>query len=150
MARGIWPPPVYVARFSDGTECRMSIWSREGKPLDFERGRKVCCSAMGLEYAQRQIMCDAHSTGRRAINWHPDRFRQLCQPATDIMAGHFDQDGKITPDPFFMPEAPPARKKVSTLNQLIARLDRLTPDDLRVLSVELDARLGSTAETATL
>lgn len=150
MAKSIWPPPVYVARFADGTECRMSIWSRQGRPLDFERGRKVCCQAIGTER-----IFDARGKGvsKHAYHswngWSPDDMRRLCQPATDIVAGHFDQDGKITPDPFFMPEAP-ARKKMSALDRLIASLDRLTPDDLRVLSVELDARLGPTAEMVTL
>lgn len=149
--RGIWPPPVYVARFADGTECRMSIWSREGEPLDFERGRKVCCSAVGTE---RVFDARGKGVSKHAYHswsgWHPNDMRRLCQPATDLISGHFDQDGKITPDPFFMPEAPPARKKVSALDKLIFSLDRLSPDDLLALSVELDARLGSTAETATL
>lgn len=139
--KSIWPPPVYVATFSDGTECRMSIWSRQGKPLDFERGRKVCCSAIGGERAWKK---DAASTKRE--RWEarqPDNpALRFPPPATDIVAGHFDQDGEITPDPFFMPEAAaPVRKRVSAFDKLLASLDKLSHDDLARLSVVVDGRL---------
>jgi len=41
IKRGIYPAPVYVAEFGDGTMGRASFWSPEGKPIDFERGRRV-------------------------------------------------------------------------------------------------------------
>lgn len=38
---GMWPPPVYVAEFDDGTVGRASFWSPAGKPFDFESGRRA-------------------------------------------------------------------------------------------------------------
>ena len=35
---GVQPLPVYVAQFADGSACRLSFYSRAGKPLDFARG----------------------------------------------------------------------------------------------------------------
>jgi hypothetical protein len=40
-AAGMWPPPVYVAQFWDGTERRMSFWSPAGKLVDEERGKRL-------------------------------------------------------------------------------------------------------------
>lgn len=155
--KSVWPPPVYVATFSDGTVCRMSIWTRQGKPFDFERGRKVCCSAIGGERAFR-----AHReanpgrwvegvrrgwTGKPEpykdfvqTNWHPDQMPRIT-PAADLVAGHFEHLGETIPDPFFEPEAAPVRKRVSAIERLIASLDKLTADDLARLSAEVDGRL---------
>lgn len=45
----IWPPPTYIAQFADGSEMRLSFWSRVGKPLDYEAGRRFCCAVRGRE-----------------------------------------------------------------------------------------------------
>jgi hypothetical protein len=50
----VWPPPVYVGLFADGETVRMSFSTRAGKPLDYERGRNVCCWAMGEERRRRE------------------------------------------------------------------------------------------------
>lgn len=42
VRKGMWPGPVYEAHFGDGTIGRMSFWSRDGRPFDFNRGRLVC------------------------------------------------------------------------------------------------------------
>ncbi len=39
--KGMFPRPVYVAHFADGTQRRFSFWSREGKPIDFAAGYNV-------------------------------------------------------------------------------------------------------------
>ena len=38
----IYPYPVYVAVFADGSEQRMGFWSKRGKAFDFDRGRRIC------------------------------------------------------------------------------------------------------------
>ena len=38
--KGMWPSPVYVAEFDDGTVGRASFWSPAGKPFDFAAGRR--------------------------------------------------------------------------------------------------------------
>lgn len=45
---GIWPCPVYVATFADGTTGRCSFYSPKGKPIDVAHGRKVA----GVLYAR--------------------------------------------------------------------------------------------------
>lgn len=41
-SKGQYPQPVYNAVFASGATKRMSFWSKTGKPLDWDRGRKVC------------------------------------------------------------------------------------------------------------
>lgn len=38
VGAGLQPFPVYVATMADGTETRLSFWSRAGKPVDFADG----------------------------------------------------------------------------------------------------------------
>lgn len=74
----IWPAPVYVAKFSDGTECRMSFWSTAGKAFDFERGRKLCAQAIGNERARAGCLAGdgpARLVGRLFLSAHWDRAR---------------------------------------------------------------------------
>jgi hypothetical protein len=131
--RSYWPCPVYVAKFSDGTECRMSTWSQEGKPLDFERGRKICCSAIG----NRRAMS-------RARSYHPDRMPAIA-PATDIIGGHFEHDGQNVPDPFFTAATAEAKRKSSALakpsvlDRLLASIGKLTSDELARLQQAIDS-----------
>ena len=35
---------VYIAHFSDDIVRRMSFWSKAGKPIDHERGKRLCMS----------------------------------------------------------------------------------------------------------
>lgn len=48
VRKGIWPAPVYEATFTDFSVHRISFWSRTGKPLDFDTGRKLCSSLVHL------------------------------------------------------------------------------------------------------
>lgn len=47
----VWPPPVYVAQFADGSTMRMSFATPLGKPIDYARGRRLCCGIRGRETA---------------------------------------------------------------------------------------------------
>jgi len=47
----VWPPPTYCALFADGSTMRMSFSTRLGKPIDYARGRRLCCSIRGREQA---------------------------------------------------------------------------------------------------
>ena len=42
--KGMWPAPVYEAHFTDDTVRRMAFWSKAGKPVDVERGKRLCIS----------------------------------------------------------------------------------------------------------
>lgn len=135
----IWPPPVYVAKFSDGTECRMSCGDyRKGKAAtgyDFNKGRRVACNVVGAERARARYI------GARG-SWHPDNVRRIEQasgPATDIIGGHFDHDGQIILDPYFVePERGPMKQKATTLEKLIASIRKLSADDLLRLTDEIE------------
>lgn len=41
VGRSMLPYPVYVARFADGTQSRLSFFSTAGKPIDFAAGFNV-------------------------------------------------------------------------------------------------------------
>ncbi len=91
---GIYPAPVYVATFPDGKTVRMSFWSRAGKPLDYDRGRRLC------------------------EHWHDTIAGEPGLPSW-ATAGHVEvNDAFAGRDPFFIPhEVPPktpARKRVTT------------------------------------
>lgn len=42
LRKCVYPHPVYVAEFEDGTVGRMSFWQPLGKPWNFEHGRSLC------------------------------------------------------------------------------------------------------------
>ncbi|MGE3279719.1 MAG: hypothetical protein AB7H90_03325 [Alphaproteobacteria bacterium] len=158
----VWPPPVYVATFAGGEVCRMSVGAYGPKSLiyDFDKGRRVCCNAIGAErvwkahreknpsYRHHRITGEVE--WREPTVWHPDTINRLIReagPATDILAGHFEHDGEVIPDPYFTGEViKPTRKRASVLDKLLASLDKLTSDELVSLSAEVDARLGVPAE----
>jgi len=51
IRKAMYPQPVYVAHFIDGTAKRMSFYSPADKPLDTERGRAVALSvAFGKQF----------------------------------------------------------------------------------------------------
>lgn len=56
MKQSYWPPPVYVAQFSDGRTSRMSFWSERDKPLDFQRGRRLSITAHRNEFGAGYIV----------------------------------------------------------------------------------------------
>src|SRR5271165_4756338 len=47
MMASVYPFPVYVATFADGTVARMSFWNKAGKPWDFASGRRLLAWAVG-------------------------------------------------------------------------------------------------------
>lgn len=108
--QSIYPPPVYVATFADGTTCRMSFWSQAGKPFNFERGRRLCAQAIGNERARLA------AGDRYVVRFMPKLARWSeptvvapigCMPAEDIIAGHVEYDGVTYLDPHFLPKPVP-------------------------------------------
>lgn len=62
VGAGLQPYPTYVARYDDGSESRLSFYSRAGKPLDFAQGYNAALVigrakpiAGHVEYAGKQI-----------------------------------------------------------------------------------------------
>lgn len=84
--QSIYPFPVYVATFGDGTTGRLSFWSAQGKPMNFERGR----AAVAICYARPD-----HVTGMRAM--------ARAWPPAVIVAGHVEWNGETIADPHFAP-----------------------------------------------
>ena len=103
--RGVWPPPVYVATFADGEVVRMSYHSRAGKPLDHERGRRLCCQALGNERGRvgATRLIGTESLARPC--WY------VFAPASDITAGHAEQAGDVIRDPYFAAPAAASERK---------------------------------------
>jgi hypothetical protein len=69
---GIWPAPVYVGTFADGEVVRMSFWSQQGKPIDFDRGRRGVMLALGNERTRAK----AHPVTREVFRFIPPEFRR--------------------------------------------------------------------------
>lgn len=134
VARGksIWPAPVYVARFRGGEVCRMSFYSLAGKPLDFDRGRRICCGVIGNE--------------RGMTNWPRGvGLPPMFSPATDIEHGEVDWDGEVFIDPFFTAKpVAVAKPKADPVAKLTAQLGKLSAEQLAILSIEVDRRLMAT------
>ncbi len=42
LRKCVYPFPVYEAHFDSGRVLRMSFWTPSGKPIDPERGRRLC------------------------------------------------------------------------------------------------------------
>ncbi len=40
--KGVYPDPSYEAHFANGRVVRMSFWTKEKKPWDIDRGRRLC------------------------------------------------------------------------------------------------------------
>jgi hypothetical protein len=76
----VWPAPVYVATFADGATIRLSFATKLGKPLDYERGRNLCCSIRAREMrpAWRDLPagCSAESLAAAGY-FESDEYRQL-------------------------------------------------------------------------
>lgn len=92
--KGMWPAPVYVATFADGTVGRHSFYSQAGKPLDFERGRNGACwlwrkgtHPVGSEKIETESECGhCHGTGKLCNseafrNVSPDKDCFMCHGA---------------------------------------------------------------------
>lgn len=98
-SNSIWPCPVYVAKFADGTDIRMSFSSPRGKPYDFDRGRRLVCQVIGNERRRKELLS---GIGRLPTAWYDSPYLALgTPPATDIVVAHVEHDGKLVEDPFF-------------------------------------------------
>lgn len=115
-----WPPPVYVARFAGGEECRMSVSSTIKGQYGFERARSIVCAVIGNERgrASRPVLPyspepGAYTAARPYRKYAPDMawVTKNFPPADDIEAGHFEHDGTVIPDPFFTGEVAAADRK---------------------------------------
>lgn len=123
----VWPPPIYVATLANGAVVRMSFYSRRGKPLDFERGRRVC---EGLAWTAAEALAGG-------------------VPRRPILAGYVEVDGAVQFDPHFNTKAAaakivafkPARAEVSPLAALLRRAaDVCTSDRAMALQLVLQAQ----------
>lgn len=69
--KSMWPYPVYVATFADGTTQRMSFASPAGKPIDFDRGRRLLAWAC----AQPHILSATEPAGYKLVR--ANEFRHV-------------------------------------------------------------------------
>lgn len=141
--KSIWPAPVYVGRFADGETVRMSFASRQGKALDFDRGRSIVCGVIGGERGRakrwRQLApalraADSKTYGPSLPGYVNRVFDTRDPPAADLVAGYVEWDGVIYPDPQFAPraaEVPAAKPKADPVGRVLASIAKLS-DDQRV------------------
>ena len=107
-AKGIWPPPVYVAEFDDGTVGRVSFHTPAGKPFDFEAGRRSAATIFSRpEIAYQFKGSDNHQALCRSFfETYPPRV---------VVDGWVEHDVPGQPwvrvrDPHFEPQAEPVAK----------------------------------------
>ena len=53
-SNGVTPCPVYEGIFEDG-RLRMSVWQHKGKPLDFDRPRRIVAGAIKDRFGREMI-----------------------------------------------------------------------------------------------
>lgn len=136
--KSIWPAPVYVGRFADGETVRLSFHSRAGKPLDFNRGRRIVSAVIGNERGREAAMRDLAAQlrtvdatyGPICPDWayyQPRHMLAHYAPA-DLASGFVDWDGVAYPDPHFAPAAvePAAKAKADPLARVLAAIGKLT------------------------
>jgi hypothetical protein len=87
-----YPFPVYVATFPNDETARLSFWSPQGKPFDFERGRRAVAA------------CWSRPEGARGF--------ATTYPPRPIIDGHVEWNGERHDDPYFhavvaLPKAKP-------------------------------------------
>ena len=99
----VYPYPVYEAHFSDNTVARLSFWSRAGKPLDVDRGRRL----VGLIYS-----------GKTAVDGFVEH-----DPADMAKPWYRARDPLYSGDP-----APVTRKRGATAKQCRTVIERLLAD----------------------
>lgn len=88
VEKGIWPPPVYVATFADGSTVRMSYHSRAGKALDFARGRQLCCQVIANERERNTPLADVPES--ELVN--DRRYRNMLALAADRIVNNVLSD----------------------------------------------------------
>ena len=68
----MWPPPCYIAHFTDGHARRMTFWSQAGKRIDTERGKHLCkLVEPDREFQRGEIQVDGYTIPE----WHSDLKR---------------------------------------------------------------------------
>lgn len=80
VMKGQWPAPVYVAKFSDGSQVRMSFWSQVKKPLDVERGKRLCLStqhAQSRTFARGFVDLDGRMIPHEAVEQTAPRQKPI-------------------------------------------------------------------------
>jgi hypothetical protein len=75
--KGIWPPPVYEAHFSDGAIERLSFWSPDGKPIDFAHGRAVAEALCLTIWDEARRTWERGPDGAWRARWARDAGRQI-------------------------------------------------------------------------
>jgi hypothetical protein len=92
IGKSVWPSPVYVADFHGGEHVRMSFWQPLGKPWRFAAARGMVQQVIGNERVITQM--------REQGEW---RQWRTCgnPPATDIISGHVEHQGRTYLDPYF-------------------------------------------------
>ncbi len=141
----IWPAPVYVGTFEDGSQCRMSFWSKEGKPLDIARGRRIVASTRAQdrmrwhfdqEEADRPLSHEEQQArARRYYEPAPRGWSLQPQAAARLVSGFVELQGErveiddMSEKPAAKPKAPPARKVAAVLADLLKYLDGQHDDD---------------------
>jgi hypothetical protein len=138
--KGIWPAPIYVARFADGTEQRASFFSAANKPIDFAVGRRMACHYArpweAIEYETVKWSREPQAT-RASLDASLARYYSM-PPRADLVAGHVEIDGSRIDDPHFAP-APaavvqlPKRRKVDPIDSVLTALDKLSLSDLETI-----------------
>lgn len=133
-----WPPPVYVARFAGGEECRMSVSSTIKGQYGFERARGIICAVIGNERGRAAALRDLGATLRATDKTYGPtplqgdiRGVMLAEypAAGDLIAGHFEHDGAIVRDPLFLPtEVTQAKAKADPLARVLAAIGKLSAD----------------------
>lgn len=121
--KSIWPAPVYVARLSDGETVRMSFHSRAGKPLDFDRGRRIVSGVVGNEQGRAAAM----KNEPYAVS---DSIMLARYAPAKLAAGHVEWNDVIYPDPHFAPTAvePANKAKTDSLSRMLAAIGKLSAD----------------------
>ena len=159
-----WPPPVYVAKFAGGEECRMSVSSTTKTGYGFERARRIVCAVIGNERGRalrprrpgHEIDAEiaSKSAEKKGMRWnskpvspfYPDMawVTKNFPPATDIVSGHFEHNGEIIPDPMFAPAAAAvvaaggsSKPKMTAVEKLIAQIAKLPPEQQAQIALAL-------------
>lgn len=84
--KGLMPGPVYEATLEDGTTARMSFYSESGKPIDFNRGRRLVAQCYGRP---RDELGYVTSAGMRLVSdLKPGLWRHTCK------YGEWNRDAK--------------------------------------------------------
>lgn len=126
--KGIWPAPIYVATFADGSEQRASFFSAANKPMACHYARQW----EAIEYVARAPYYSTEPgphvmPTRESIDASLARYYSM-PPRADLVAGYVELDGSRVDDPHFARAAvvalPKRRAKVDPIDGVPAALDQ--------------------------